>query len=307
MRAIKLTFILFTVGLGFVLIASAGRSFASNEAAQRNRARRAPQAANTRSSGSNYSKFSHNVAAHRQACDACHKFPSANWNKVRTGDAAFPDVTDYPQHPSCIGCHRQQFFSGAQPAICTICHTNPSPRDSSRHPFPNPPEIFRASKKGETAVPDFGISFPHEKHVDIVGEYKSNLPGRFIPVLFKQEKAVSAEPKAEESEPKSCAVCHKTYQPQGESDDEYVTKPPRNLADDAFWMKKGTFRTKPTHATCFTCHAQDGVPPTANDCATCHKLLSPAQKTQLASAHDDFDPKLAASMGIKDRFTLERW
>jgi nitrate/TMAO reductase-like tetraheme cytochrome c subunit len=240
------------------------------------------------------------------ACNSCHKVPTANFDKVRTGAAAFPDVTDYPQHPSCIGCHRQQFFTGAQPVICTVCHTNPSPRDSSRHPFPNPPEIFNASKEGQSAISEFGISFPHDKHVDIVGEYKPN-NNAFIPVSFRQDKAAKSEPKAEETDPKSCGVCHKTYQPQGDSDDEYVTKPPKDLAEDAFWLKKGAFKTAPTHVVCFTCHAPDGLQPTSSDCATCHKLLPPDRQIQLTRAHDDFDPKLASAMGLKDKVTLEKW
>lgn len=315
-RAIKLTSIVFicSVGLWYFLFTPpiAG---SAEKVQQERRTKRAPQSKNGKPTAVDYSRFSHNIAQHKQACSSCHKFPTANWDKVRTGDAAFPDVTDYPQHSSCVECHRQQFFTGAQPVICTVCHTNPSPRDSSRHPFPNPIEIFNASKHAQNAISEFGISFPHDKHVDIVGEYKTNVSpgGRFIPVsfgpvLFKQEKSAKPEPpKAEESDPKSCAVCHKTYQPQGESDDEYLTKPPKNLAEDSFWLKKGTFKTNPTHATCFTCHGQDGVPPAATDCATCHKLLPSAQPTQLTGAHDDFDPKLAAAMGIKDKLTLEKW
>lgn len=310
-RAIKLISIAFicSIGLGFLLFTSSfAGSAAKVEQRRGTRTRSGGVAKAAKAPASDYSRFSHNIAQHKRACDSCHKFPSANWEKVRSGDAAFPDVTDYPQHPSCIECHRQQFFSGAQPLICTICHTNPSPRDSSRHPFPNPIEAFNVSKKGQNAISDFGVSFPHDKHVDIVGEHKTE-PNRwrFIPASFRQPPPAKPEPQAEESDPKSCAVCHKTYQPQGESDSEYLTNPPQNLAEDAFWLKKGTFKTSPTHATCFTCHAQDGVPPAATDCAGCHKLLSPTQRTQLTVAHDDYDPKLAASMGIKDKLTLERW
>ncbi|MEP6900440.1 MAG: cytochrome c3 family protein, partial [Actinomycetota bacterium] len=89
-----------------------------------------------------YSEFPHNK--HKLACSTCHNFPSANWKSVRKTDA-FPDITDYPRHESCLNCHRQQFFKGAKPQICSICHTNPSPNDSSRHPFPNPREIFDQS------------------------------------------------------------------------------------------------------------------------------------------------------------------
>jgi len=304
---LKLLLLVCLLGSGYVLQASRA-SGSTDEVAQqqRSRTRRLPQPASGKTTSRNYSKFSHNIAQHKMACNSCHKVPTANFDKVRTGAAAFPDVTDYPQHPSCIGCHRQQFFTGAQPVICTVCHTNPSPRDSSRHPFPNPPEIFNASKEGQSAISEFGISFPHDKHVDIVGEYKPN-NNAFIPVSFRQDKAAKSEPKAEETDPKSCGVCHKTYQPQGESDDEYVTKPPKDLAEDAFWLKKGAFKTAPTHVVCFTCHAPDGLQPTSSDCATCHKLLPPDRQIQLTRAHDDFDPKLASAMGLKDKVTLEKW
>jgi hypothetical protein len=196
--------------------------------------------------------------------------------------------------------------------ICTICHTNPSPRDSSRHPFPNPIERLNASVEGETFVSEFGIGFPHDRHVDIVGRYqpdeKPERAVRFLPVVFLQDKTEKkSEPKAEESEPKSCAFCHKTYQPQGESDDEYVTAAPKSLPDDAFWLKKGAFKTTPTHAVCFTCHAQEGLSPTSSDCGTCHKLLPPSARAVLTATHDDFDPKLAAAMGLKDKLMLDRW
>ena len=117
---------------------------------------------------------------------------------------------------------------------------------------------------------------------------------RFVRVAFRQK----SEPKAEESEPKSCAVCHKTYQPQGDSEEEFVTKPPKNLADDAFWLKKGAFKTAPTsHATCFACHSEDsGLKPAPSDCGICHKLLPPGEQIKLTEAHSDFDPKLAAMM-----------
>jgi hypothetical protein len=306
-RTVKLTILLICLlGACYTLQTSAA-SGSNDELAQRKRpVTQRPQrpARSTR----NYSKFSHNVAQHKMACNSCHTVPTANWNKVRRGDAAFQDVTDYPEHGSCVGCHRPQFFSGAQPVICTICHTNPSPRDSSRHPFPNPPEIFNASKEGQNTHSEFGISFPHDKHVDLVGEHRANFDSNhFLPVLFVQDKSAKAEPKAEETDPKSCGVCHKTYQPQGDSDDEYVTKPPKDLAEDQFWLKKGAFKTAPTHVVCFTCHTTEGLQPLSSECGTCHKLLPPEQQIQVTRAHDDFDPKLAASMGISDKVTLEKW
>jgi len=308
----KLITVLAICFLGTCYLLTSRTTGSTEEGFQRQppKVRRLPQAAPSRAARRDYSKFSHNVAQHQIACNLCHKFPSANWNKVRKGDTAFQDVTDYPQHSSCIGCHRQQFFRGARPEICTICHTNPSPKDGSRHPFPNPPEIFNASPKSQGVVPDFGISFPHDKHVEIVG--REDVPGgaRFPFRLASFEQSTSAaksEQKAEESEPKSCAVCHKTHQPQGESDEEFVTNPPKDLAETAFWLKKGTFKTSPTHAVCFTCHTQDGLQPASSDCGACHKLLPPARQIQLTQAHDDFDPKFAATMGISDRVALQKW
>ncbi len=237
-----------------------------------------------------YSEFPHNK--HKLACNSCHTFPSANWKTVRKTDA-FPDVTDYPRHESCLNCHRQQFFSGAKPAICSICHTNPSPNDSSRHPFPNPREIFDQSPKGKMAVSDFQISFPHDKHIDIVSEYRPEK-------MLKGTMFVNARMKLT-GEEESCSVCHQTYQPQGDAGDEYVTKPPEKLGD-GFWLKKGTFKTVPTsHTVCFTCHSQDtGILPAPDDCAVCHKPAREETKT-------DFDAKRALTMGIDDKIMLTAW
>lgn len=238
-----------------------------------------------------YSEFPHNVQQHKMACNSCHKFPTANWNTVRKKDDAFEDITDYPQHASCINCHKQQFFRGSPPVICSICHTNPSPKDSSRHPFPNPREIFDASPKGKEAVSDFAVFFPHDKHVDIISQ--NNVGNNKGTSLAHAKKA--------RREGESCAVCHQTYKPQGDSDNEYVTKPPAKLGD-AFWLKKGTFKSSPLeHKLCFTCHTQDsGISPAQSDCATCHKLKEPEIKT-------DFDVKLAQTMNLSDKIMLSAW
>jgi hypothetical protein len=231
---------------------------------------------------SHYSDFNHNTKAHQLDCSSCHKFPTSNWNKVRTGSDAFPDIADYPRHESCVGCHKQQFFKGRPPAICANCHLNPGPRDSSRHPFPNPRDIFDRSPKGQrVADSDFAISFPHDKHIDIVS-------GDGDP-SYKPSKGEE-----------SCAVCHRTYQPQGTSPDEFVAKPPANIGD-AFWLKKGTFKSAPTdHATCFSCHSQEsGLEPSPVNCAACHKLRQPV----LA----DFDAALATKMSISDKIILRSW
>lgn len=237
-----------------------------------------------------YSAFPHDAKAHQLECASCHKFPSSNWNTVRTGDAAFPDITEYPKHESCLSCHKQQFYRGRPPVVCSICHTNPGPRGSSRHPFPNPREIFDLSKKGKTAESDFAVLFPHDKHIEIVAAHGGSR-STFRQVSFSARRA------GEES----CAVCHTTLQPQGDSSEEYITKPPADLGE-GFWLKKGTFKTKPTgHTTCFTCHSVDsGIAPLPTDCGTCHKIRQPLPPA-------DFDEKIAAKIGVSDRVTLDSW
>jgi hypothetical protein len=250
-----------------------------------------------------YSRFSHNTHVDQQklACDSCHKFPTKNWKDVRKGDAAFEDVAEFPEHSSCLNCHRQQFFARERPApaICSNCHVSVTPRDTSRFQFPSLGDVSDPTKKRRDFVSDFAVNFPHDKHMDVIG---SNFqPARDRVVRFVHA-GLQKEPAKEESDPKACVICHQTYQPQGASAEEYVTKPPTNLGD-GFWLKKGTFKTIPvSHAPCSSCHNTDaGIEPGPSKCDVCHKLLS----AQTVPA--DFDPKAAAAMSITDPLMLNRW
>ena len=115
-----------------------------------------------------YARFSHATEQHRAACGSCHTFPSKNWKQVRKGDDAFPDVTEYPEHKSCLSCHRQQFFARERPVprICSNCHVKATPSDTARYPFPSLGEAFLTTPKGRDFVSDFKVQFPHEKHED---------------------------------------------------------------------------------------------------------------------------------------------
>lgn len=274
--------------------------------------RASPRGRSARAPRRDYSNFSHRVAGHqRQACDSCHKFPSPNWKEVRKEAEAFPDITQYPEHASCLDCHRRQFFARERPhpRICSVCHAAATPRDQTRHPFPNPFTLFDASPKGRTHVSDFRINFPHDKHLELFSQHrppdKGGSRGGFVRASFRRVEASAKQ----ESDPKSCATCHQTYQPQGDSDEESVTAPPQDLPEGAFWLKKGMFKTVPRdHSTCFTCHSVDGgIAPAPSDCAACHRFPPTGAGASLTAAHDDFDPKLAASMKIDDKLTLELW
>jgi hypothetical protein len=247
-----------------------------------------------------YSRFSHHthVQAQKLACDSCHKFPSKNWKEVRKGDDAFPDVTDFPEHHACINCHRTQFFARERPApvICSNCHVAVTPRNTARHPFPSLGAPFLSTRPD--FVSEFKVAFPHDKHVDVVGSLRFRL---------REDRTFAfahASYRPEDAQSKSCVVCHKTYQPQGKSAEEFVTTPPKNLSEDAFWLKKGAFKTTPTtHSDCSTCHNEEaGIAPSPKDCAACHKFAAPV--TEMLR---DFDPKLAATMRVTDWVMLRKW
>ena len=216
-----------------------------------------------------YSRFSHLSEQHRVACSSCHTFPSKNWKQVRKSDDAFPDVTEYPEHQACLGCHRQQFFVRQRPAprICSNCHVKATPVDTTRYPFPSLGQAFLATAKGRDFVSDFRVAFPHDKHADA-----------------------------------TCTDCHQIHQPQGKSDDEFVTKPPKDLGD-AYWLKKGTFQTRPlTHSGCFTCHNQESeLAPLPQNCDSCHK---PAGSDNRAT---DFTQDLVRRMTVEDWWMRTAW
>ncbi|MDT7808269.1 MAG: Class cytochrome family [Acidobacteriota bacterium] len=255
-----------------------------------------------------YSKFSHSTAAHRKdSCDSCHKSPSDNWAQVRDRDTAFPDITDYPEHASCINCHRAQFFNGARPAICSVCHTVVSPRAGGRYPFENPAAPFARSEKVKTRAKEFALNFPHDVHQDVMA--RLSLPSvessgvRFVRASFAQGAAAKKE------KPNSCSVCHQTYR-QTSAHGVETSKPPEGQAAAAgatATLPDGLLKTTPTgHDSCFNCHWQDGGErPFSSDCAGCHKLL-PQGKVNAPPAGKDADTQLAARNGFTDPFIVRK-
>ncbi|HEX8284394.1 MAG TPA: hypothetical protein VF588_13605 [Pyrinomonadaceae bacterium] len=252
-----------------------------------------------------YTKFTHSTPAHRKdACDSCHKSPSENWARVRAREAAFPDITDYPEHESCLGCHRQQFFNGARPPICTVCHTVVSPRAGGRHPFANPADAFARSPKAKTSRGEFALVFPHDVHQDVMARAPSDVDEgapRFVRAAFAQ-----GEPKP--AKPNSCSLCHETYRRPGEATP--TPAPPDATTGAAVAspvLPAGLLKTTPTgHDSCFNCHWQDGgEKPLSNDCAGCHKLL-PKALPPAPPAGRDADAGLAARAGFADPFVVRK-
>lgn len=118
-----------------------------------------------------YSNFSHATKKHQAECKTCHVVPTKNWSK-------FPDIVDYPDHAACVNCHRAQFFKGARPQICSVCHSKTSPRDDVRYTFRKPESKLQ-----------FTIEFPHNKHQDVIARL-------FTPRNHAQQNYYN------------CSVCH---------------------------------------------------------------------------------------------------
>jgi len=234
--------------LWFVLLILVAVSAASLQA-QRRRGRPVPRPSPQRpATRIDYSKFSHATKQHQEACSTCHKAPSSNWVKAR----GYPDIADYPDHDACVRCHRAQFFKGAQPAICSNCHTKTSPRDGGRFAFRNPLETRQ-----------FTIAFPHDKHQDVIA---SIVNGPRVPRRSQRFVAFAHLPQTR-VDYNNCTICHGTNTRPFEA--------PAGGWPDAFAPKIDAFKNVPAvHSACFNCHWRT-QPPAKDDCGGCHKLATP--------------------------------
>jgi hypothetical protein len=156
-------------------------------------------------------------------------------------------------------------------------------------------DITDASKPLRNLESEFQVHFPHETHLEVVSGNLRSVGAPFVAISWNSQQ--------QKQPPANCAVCHQTYQPQGKSSEEYITRPPSDLGD-AFWLKKGTFQTIPnSHTGCFTCHnAESGITPVSSDCQACHKLSAAGMAIK-----NDFDPALAKRMGVTDYILVHAW
>ena len=187
-----------------------------------------------------YTKFSHATPKHKATCNTCHKPPTKNWTKAST----FPDVADYPDHDACVSCHRAQFFRGARPPICSVCHSKTSPRDEARYAFRNPATKLQ-----------FTIEFPHDRHQDVIALQRHN--------PRKLKRLAHAPPQTFNN----CTICH--------ASPSAAAKPPASGWIDSYAPPLATFKTSPAdHSSCFSCHWKSQEP-VATNCNGCHKLATP--------------------------------
>ena len=188
-----------------------------------------------------YTKFSHSTPKHKANCNTCHKPPTKNWTKV----SQYPDLADYPDHDTCVSCHRAQFFKSAKPPICSVCHSKTSPRDEVRYDF-----------RQQRPTLQFTIEFPHDRHQDVIARKQRNSPrGTFLLAHAAPQQNFN-----------NCTICH--------AQAAVVSKPPATGWIDSYVPPPATFKAAPVdHSSCFNCHWKTQEPVAAN-CNGCHKLAA---------------------------------
>lgn len=231
----------------------------------------------------NYSQFSHrtHVNAEKPACESCHKFPTDNWKAVRAEDAAFPDVAEFPQHASCLNCHRQQFFARQRPApaICVNCHVNVTPRETARFLFPSLGDVTNTTARKKTNTTEFAINFPHDKHedqectvchqLDKEGDIKTKPNSHTVCFTCHNVESEVAPL------PSSCNACHKLGEAEGvQRNHAQGMRVPDNADYSKFQHDSAYHQRLP----CLLCHRRESSSPQptmpgAKDhlpCAGCH-------------------------------------
>lgn len=254
------------------------------------RSRRAAASQTSRRTRVDYSRFQHDGnhvkydKSNRANCSSCHRLDSP---------LQF-DIKDYPDHPACVSCHRQQFFTGARPAICTVCHQASSPRDARRFAFPRP---------NTDVTREFPGRFPHALHQDLLARSRPPAAARaqaeaahhIARATFKAS-TVAADVRAQEN----CATCHASYDKTKKEETGFF---PAAGWPDNMLAGIGTFRKIPNgrdgHRTCFVCHASNekgwqSPAPVAEDCAGCHsKAATVSAATSSSSSSSPTQPQSA--------------
>ncbi|HEX8846940.1 MAG TPA: hypothetical protein VF791_20020 [Pyrinomonadaceae bacterium] len=277
------------------------------EPAQRNRQqsqrRRRPatqRPAATTGAARKYSRFQHDthlpkegrrtsVEAGKLKCATCHVIPSASPFAEKPEDplakikdvaaATKPGMDGYPYHDSCVRCHRTEFFKGANPPICLVCHTASNPKLTARNMFSFPKQDEQAMER------EFPGYFPHKVHQDVIA--RNEQPDEAMQgLLFVRASFRSPADTPPSSAADNCAFCHAT---------DKRKSPDAGLLDAAakdFKIPEGTFKSLPSgHASCFNCH-WESQQPTRNDCEGCHRRTDGTVKETLSSLSVDDEKKI---------------
>ena len=243
-----------------------------------------------------YSRFSHSthIDKEKPVCDGCHKFPTANWKDVRNGDAAFPDVAEFPQHETCLTCHRRQFFARERPApaICSNCHVNVTPRDTARFLFPSLGDVSSPQPKRNTAS-EFAINFPRDKHDEDVKISPNSHTTCFS--CHNVEAGIAPAPS-------ECHVCHKLGLRSPDSSRHHAVARRVNadqemqVPDNADYSKFQHSSAYHSRLPCLLCHrresnaAQPALPGGKDHapCAGCHvKQFAGSSSAICTNCHSD--------------------
>jgi hypothetical protein len=210
---------------------SASADFQRSQSPRRQTSR--PQASRERAT------FDHKRKEHAKVtCNVCHKVTPQQI-----------EVTSFPAHPTCVGCHnfaKEYFTRGA--GFCGVCHeTGPTSRTAAG--------LFnfkeRTDKLHALLGSDFGIDFSHVEH-------RKPLPEsfEFQPVTTRPAELPSAKLTAGQSA--RCTDCHQRIKKA-------------NAGENELTIEKG-------HSTCFQCHGmkpESGARenfPYMNDCKDCHAI-----------------------------------
>jgi c(7)-type cytochrome triheme protein len=270
---------------------------ASSLVQQPSQARRVKKKAGPKNMRVDYSQFSHSthVDKEKPACDGCHKVPTANWKEVRKEDDAFPDVAEFPEHETCIDCHRRQFFARERPApaICSNCHVNVTPRDTTRFLFPSLGDVSSTQPKRNAAT-EFGINFPRDKHDEDVKISPKSHTACFSCHNVEAEIAPA---------PSDCHVCHKFELRPSVSSQHHAGGRKVNAAQQQMKVPDNADYSKFQHSSayharlpCLLCHRRDSNAarpsmPGGKDhspCAGCHvKQFADSSSAICTNCHND--------------------
>jgi len=279
-----------SIGLMLIILGCAV-GFTSSQTRRRSRTTPAQTQA-PRGSAAKYSGFRHPSEKHKSLeCNACHKIPT-----VWTAKRDFPDVADFPDHDSCVQCHRQQFFtrqafSGTGPAICTVCHLRAAPREDARFAFGKPNNSNQTLKAKEER--QFTIEFPHDKHQNVIALFRPPAGGSEVVFTKTSLRIAAAEALPQEvSQVVGAGLISFTpgfsqVKQNAKSTGNRLNGFPSARQLAVTWLKPGVNKRK---QTTFEAKPADEKKPDYYNCSICHATNNSLVDRPPAPGPDSFAP-----------------